>query len=342
MAISLSSVDAVALRIRRARQIDFGAYLLNPGRVERALVAAAKHGARVHVTLQRDPYLGGPGERHVNRDAARVLRAAGAKVTLLDRARVPFHLKAAVCDGTAFLDDRNWSADEREVVLADDGERDVAAVRRALRGIGAAGGAIATRKDAALQLEAQQIDAARGAPVVVEAESFGAGPVSAALRRHACHGAPTTLLVAAREAAYKPKERALLNSLRADGVVVRETSVNEKVMLAGDAAWVGSANATYAGDRAGAQIDWGLVTHDSAVVAAVRAGLQRDLMRAVPNSLRGAALRSSARSGVGSETASVGWASGRRQPERGTAACLLGASADRRFGSLGASLSRAT
>jgi hypothetical protein len=351
VAISLSSVDAVASRIRRAQRVDFGAYVLHPGDIERALTAAAEHGARVHVILQRDPYRGGAGERHLNRDAARVLRAAGATVTLLDRHRMPFHLKAAVCDGTAFLDDRNWAADEREIVLSDDTPRDVAAVRSALRGAGSVDGAIATRKDAALRLEAQQIDAARDAPVLVETEAFGAGPISAALWRHARGGAPTTLLVAAREAKYKPKERALLNALRADGVVVRETAVNEKLMLAGDAAWVGSANATFAGGRAGAQIDWGLVTHDSAVVAAVRAGLQRDLTRAVredslrdsrPDSLREQASRSGAHAGVRSGTAPAGWASGCRRAGGGIAARSRGASADRRFDSPGADLSRAT
>ena len=280
MAITLSSVDAAARRIRHSRDVDFGAYVLRPGAVERALVAAARAGARVHVALQRDPYRGGPGERHANRDAARVLRAAGARVTLLDRDRVPFHLKAAVCDGTAFLDDRNWSGDAKELVIADDRPGDVAAVRRALRGTGSRSDALATRKDAALQLEARLIERARDAPVVVETESFGAGEISAALRRHALRGAPTELIVAAREASHNPRERALLASLRRDGVVVRKTSVDEKVVLAGDAAWVGSANATYAGGGAGAQIDWGLVTRRPEVVAAVRRALQRDSLAA--------------------------------------------------------------
>ena len=54
VAISLSSVDAVASRIRRAQRVDFGAYVLHPGCIERALVAAAKRGAHVEVTLQRE------------------------------------------------------------------------------------------------------------------------------------------------------------------------------------------------------------------------------------------------------------------------------------------------
>jgi hypothetical protein len=280
VAISLSSVDAAALCIRHSRRVEFGAYVLRPGAIERALTAAAQAGAQVHVTLQRDPYGGGPGERHANRDAARLLRAAGAQVTMLARDRVPFHLKAAVCDGTAFLDDRNWSADAKEIVLADDRPGDVAAVRRALRGTGSAGGALATRKDAALRLEARLIDRACDAPVIVETESFGAGAISAALRRHVLRGAPTELIVAAREAAHNPRERALLAALRRDGVVVRETSVDEKLVLAGDAAWVGSANATFAGGPAGAQIDWGLVTRRPEVVAAVRSALQRDTLAA--------------------------------------------------------------
>jgi hypothetical protein len=274
--ISLSSVDTVAARIRSARRVEFGAYVLSPGPVERALIAAAQGGANVDVTLQRDPYRGSLGERHANRDAARRLRAAGAHVTLLDRRSVPFHIKAAICDGTAYLDDRNWTSDPRELVLADTSPRDVAAVRGALAGTGSSGDAIATRKDEALRREAQLIDESGSAPVTVESESFGASVVSAALRRHALRGAPTTLIVAQREAEHNRAERALLRSLARDGVVVRETSVNEKLALAGDAAWVGSANATYAAASAGAQIDWGLVSREPTVVAAVRAALQRD------------------------------------------------------------------
>lgn len=276
MAISISSVDAVARRIRSAQQIDFGAYVLRRGPIERALADAARHGAQVHVTLQRDPYRGGPGERNANRDAARLLRAAGATVSFLERSRAPFHLKGVVCDGTAFLDDRNWPGDGKEIVVRDDGPRDVAAVRRALHGTGGLGTSLATRKDAALQLEARLIDRAGDAPVVVETESFGAGAISAALRRHALRGAPTELVVAAREAAHNPRERALLEALRRNGVVVRETGVDEKVTLAGNAAWIGSANATYAGGSAGAQVDWGIITRDRAVVAAVRNALRRD------------------------------------------------------------------
>jgi hypothetical protein len=280
--ISLSSVDAVAARIRTARRVEFGAYVLAPGPVERALIAAAQHGAHVDVTLQRDPYRGGAGERHANRDAARRLRAAGAHVTLLDRERAPFHIKAAICDGTAYLDDRNWTSDPRELVLADDAPRDVDAVRSALAGTGSSGDTIATRKDEALRREAQLIDVSGSAPVTVESESFGASVVSAALRRHAQGGAPTTLIVAEREAKANPGERALLRSLARDGVVVYETSVNEKLALAGDAVWLGSANATYAAASAGAQIDWGLVSRDPTVVAAVRAALERDAPAAPP------------------------------------------------------------
>ncbi len=276
MTISLSSVDAVAARIRSARRVEFGAYVLAAGPVQRALIAAAQHGAQVDVTLQRDPYRGGPGERHANRDAARSLRAAGAHVTLLDRQRTPFHIKAAICDGTAYLDDRNWTSDPRELVLADDAARDVAAVRSALAGTGSSGDTIATRKDDALRREAQLIERSAYAPVTVESESFGASVVSAALRRHARGGAPTTLIVAEREAKANPRERALLRSLAHDGVTVYQTSVNEKLALAGDSAWIGSANATYAAASAGAQVDWGLVSHDPTVVAAVRAALARD------------------------------------------------------------------
>jgi len=84
-----------------------------------ALIRAAERGAHVAVTLQADPYRNPDGKRD-NREAARLLSTAGAEVTLLPSTRAPFHLKAAVCDGVAYLDDRNWTARGPEMVIADD------------------------------------------------------------------------------------------------------------------------------------------------------------------------------------------------------------------------------
>jgi len=277
VAVALSSVSTAVAAVRTAGEVRFGALVLAPGPMRAALIDAASRGAHVEVTLQRDPYRGGPGERETNRRAARALRAAGATVFLRDRGREPAHLKAAVCDGVAYLCDRNWAGDGRELVVADDDRADVALVRRALHdGTGGARTGFATRKDAALRDEARLIDGARDAPVVVETESFGAGPVGAALRRHAQGGGATMLIVAPREARSNRRERAALAALRSAGVDVREGGSNEKLALCGDAVWVGSANATFAARSEGAQTEWGLVSRAPALVAAARAALERD------------------------------------------------------------------
>lgn len=282
MGVSASSVAAVVQRIGHAREVAFGSFVLYPGKVRGALVAAAKRGAHVEVTLQRDPYHASAAERRATRESIATLRAAGATVTLLDRARAPFHLKAAVCDGVAYLNDKNWTSDGDELIVADDDPHDVAVVRAALRGDGTARGELRTAKGGALAQEAALIDAAGDAPVVVESETFGDGPIAAALLRHARRGAATTVIVAPGEARSKASERAALRALRHAGVVVRATGTNQKCALAGDAAWVGSANATYATGAASRQVDWGMRTREPTLVAAVRAALRRDLARELP------------------------------------------------------------
>jgi hypothetical protein len=275
VAIFLSSVPDVLTRIASARDVAFGTYFLPPGAARRALVDAARRGAHVAVTLQADPYRNPRGAR-LNAEAARTLRDAGASVTLLPSDKAPFHLKAAVCDGTAYLDDRNWTTRGPEMVLADDDPPDVALVRDALAGRGGADAALATRKDAALRREAELVDAAGAAPVIVETEHVSTTPLTEALRRHARSGAPTTLIVA--PAAHRSRtEASALAKLAADGVAIRAGGHNEKLTLAGDAAWIGSGNATGAAGRSARQLEWGLVTRDPPLVAAVRDALARDL-----------------------------------------------------------------
>jgi hypothetical protein len=58
--------------------------------------------------------------------------------------------------------------------------------------------------------------------------------------------------------------------------VVREGGANEKLALAGDAAWIGSGNATAAFGRGAGQLEWGIITREAAVVGAVRTALERD------------------------------------------------------------------
>jgi hypothetical protein len=272
--VSLSSVPDVLARIGSAHDVAFGSYFLGRGPVRDALAGAARRGAHVAVTLQADPYRNEYGTR-ANTDTARALRQAGASVSLLARDVAPFHLKAAVCDGVAYLDDRNFTQRGPEIVVADDDPRDVALVRDALAGRGGSDATLATRKDEALRREAALIDGARGEPVTVETERVGGSPITAALRRHARSGAPTTLVVG-RAKHLSARERSTLARLAADGVAIRRTGTNEKLALAGDTAWIGSGNATGAFGPGAGQLEWGTVTRNPALVGAVRAALERD------------------------------------------------------------------
>ena len=274
MGLSLSSVPAVVERIGSAREIAFGTYFLPHGPVRDALTGAARHGAHVAVTLQADPYRN-PFGRRANAEAARALRSAGAEVTLLPSDRVPFHLKAAVCDGVAYLDDRNWTRRGPEIVVADDAPRDVAQVRAALQGRGGTDRTLSTRKDDALRREVALVDGASGRPVVVETEHVSTSPLTRSLERHALTGAAATLVVG-RTSRHSPTEASALERLRRAGVIVREGGPNEKLALAGDAAWIGSGNATGASGRGAGQVEWGLQTRNAAIVGAVRSALARD------------------------------------------------------------------
>jgi|SRR5579884_59048 len=285
MGLMLSSVGAMLARMRTARDVELGTYFLRPGRVTEALLEAAKRGAHVRVAAQHDPYGGDAADARpqANDAIARELRAAGAEVTLFERDATPFHLKAAVCDGEAFLDDRNWTGSGKDLVLADDDRRDVQLVGEALRGTAGADAALALRKDEALRREAALIEGAPHDPVLVETETIGRGPLSHALREHAAAGAATTLIVAPAPA-RKRSEAETIRELRAHGVRVLTGGSDEKMALAGDAAWIGSANGTstyYTGKDgrprpAGDQIEWGLVTREPRLVDAVRAALARD------------------------------------------------------------------
>ncbi len=199
--------------------------------------------------------------------------------------RAPFHLKAAVCDGVAYLDDRNWTARGPEMVIADDDPLDVSVVRSAVRDARAGDdAALATRKDEALRREVELVEQAGDAPVIVETERVRNSPLTEALRRHARAGAPATIVVG-RTRHHSRGERSALRSLARDGVVVREGGTNEKLALAGDTAWIGSGNATGAWGRGARQIEWGLVTRDTALVNAVRTALDRDAAASRPSAV---------------------------------------------------------
>lgn len=279
MSITLSSINELSAAIRRASHVEFGSFVLGGGPVRDALAAAAERGADVDVVLARRPYATGAGGAHENAGSAEVLRDAGAHVTLMQGRATWYHLKGAVCDGVAYLDDRNFTRAE-QTLIADDDPDDVALVSAAIHGTGTLNPTLATEKADALRREAELIRGAVGKPVIVETETFGPGIVSTALRLHAQSGAPTTLIVSP-EVAGRPQTSAMLRGMRRDGVEVHTTGSNEKCALVGDTVWVGSANASYAFGDAGKQIDWGIVTREPHVVDAVRAALARDLGGAV-------------------------------------------------------------
>ncbi len=304
VSIALSSGPAFCAAVKIARTVDFTAYILQPGAAREALIAAAHSGAAVRVRLERDPLDDATGSLHrANADSIRVLLSAGVDAAMRGAGEPAVHIKAAVVDGVAWLDDRNWTGG-RETIVRDDDPDDSATLERALRGGDAANGGhatngadrnptafgnLATTKATAQALEAALIAEAGRESLAVESESFGNGAIYAALLERAGSNVPTRLLVAGREAtAFGPEgdlERRRLDRLASLGVEVRVgTSGNrelaEKLAVAGGQAWIGSANATYAGGAMGRQQDWGLTTSDPATVDGLRAAFEANWLEA--------------------------------------------------------------
>lgn len=252
-------------RIADASRVALSAYTLDPrGEMVRALDAAAARGAHVSVTLEG--FAGRADARELRRVAlanARDLRAHGAHVRLGVGRDEEVHLKAAVVDGTAYLDDRNWAA-RGETIVATTQPDEVAAIRDAIDGRPRDAGDLATDKRSALAREAEAIRRG-GDHVDLETESFGPGIVAAALRERAAAGAHVRVLVNDRIASERRAngERALLRELERAGVEIRMSPASEKLCVAGDRGWVGSANATFAGEP---MTDWGLTVDDPSLL----------------------------------------------------------------------------
>jgi len=266
-----------------AQRVDLSAYTLPPGTVRTALAAAARQGARVRVRLEGRPFHDPHGSlRSANLAAVTALRAVGADAALTGDGGAALHLKAAVVDGVAWLDDRNWVSGPHATLLRDDDPADVAVVRAALAGRPARDGHLATTKADAQTLELEAIRSAGGS-LAVATESFGAGAISHALLERARAGRPTRLLVAGREAgsAAGRRERSVLAHLAAAGVEVRvgiraRGDVAEKLAVGDGVGWIGSANATYAGGPFGAERDWGLLCREPVAVDGLRAAFEGD------------------------------------------------------------------
>jgi hypothetical protein len=288
--IALDTAAGFIGTLGNARRIALTAYTLHEGPVLAALTAAAHGGAQVSVRVERDPLDDAQGTLHAaNAAALAELRAAGASAEATAPGEPVLHLKAAVVDGVAWLDDRNWAAGGAERILRDTDADDVAAIASAVGGGQGADGHLATTKSGAQRLEADVIRSAGAAPLVVESESFGNGTIYNALLHRAEAHEPTRLIVAGREVAEPNNhtERVHLAHLAALGVDVRvgdpqRGDLDEKLAVAGGDGWVGSANATYARGEAGAQRDWGMATRRSAIVDGLRVAFERNWSAARP------------------------------------------------------------
>jgi len=267
--------------IGRARRVELSSWQLqrsNP--VVAALEAAGDRGCDVRVTLERAPWLPDPRRRdalqQANADTVAALERHHVDAQLSDEHSAPLHLKAALVDGRAYLAQRNWAKDETFVTTPD--VADAAAIESAIERKPYDTADLALRKDHALALEAALIrEAAPGAAIECETESFGVSCVSDALLERARRGEKNMRLIlnggALAERAAPRAANATLAALRAAGVEVERSRADGKFCVAGAGVWLGSANAT-AGQ--GWTLDWGMRTNDPAVAGALRARFERD------------------------------------------------------------------
>ncbi len=271
--VTLSSQGLLLRALGRAKEVTLVAYLLPHGAVFEALAEAARRGAHVVVRLEGKPYYDARGGVHrLNESAVAELARAGADARLVDEsgAGPSFHAKAAVVDAALYLDDVNFSRGASGTILRDSSRADAQALRDAIAGrSGQPSTRFALRKADALALEAALLSKARArSDVIVESESIGAGSaIYSKLERLGRAGREPRLLVSRQ--ALSDKERPALRHLAENGVSVRICTSNEKFALAGDRAWVGSANATspyYDAD----QLDWGVRTRGTAIVNELR------------------------------------------------------------------------
>lgn len=254
--LALTSTAEALGRLSRARSVSVEAYTLG-GPALRALESAAESGAHVTVRLEGHPYSDARSSlAKLNARIAAQLCRAGADARLAD----PIHGKTMSIDGTLYLDEKNWRAGD--LVLRVDESADAAS--------------IPMRKSAALAQEAHLLTGAQSSDdTIVESESFGSGnDVYAALQRLGRAGAAPRLLVCERDLEENSRERAVLEHLVRDGVRVRVSEDSEKLAVAGDRAWLGSANATYSEGKWDMP-DWGVCTDDLTIACAVRARLER-------------------------------------------------------------------
>lgn len=287
--MTLSSTAELLSTLDRARDVSLIAYTLPPGRVLDGLTAAAKAGAHVRVRLEGYIYKDDGDASAANTAAIARLRAAGADAALVHAgAHAPggmLHCKAALVDGTLFLDDRNWPDDGADTIIRDDFASDVQIVDDAVTGReDRPTPFFAVAKREALASEARLLNEAhQDNDVIVESESFGANNrVYTALDKLGREGAHVRLLVSARDMHGNANEQGALKKLSRDGVSVRVVDADEKLAVVNGArGWLGSANATVAFDHPD-QLDWGARTDAPSILAHLRATFDARWQNAAP------------------------------------------------------------
>jgi hypothetical protein len=265
--IELSSTAQLLAALSTAHDVDVQAYTLE-GPVFYAIEDAAKRGAHVSVHLEATPFADPTGAfAKRNQQLVDALHAAGADANL----EHPLHAKAIDLDGTLFLDDENW--DKGGLVLRDSDPAEIKS--------------IPMLKSRALLQEGKMLrDARSGDGVIVESESFGrSNSVYYALKALAKAGLAPRLIVSDRDLRRNAKERAVLQELANDGVSVRVAASSDKLAISGNNAWIGSANATTAWDK-GEMPDWGVVSSDPTIVAAIRERIEQTWDAARPLKLQ--------------------------------------------------------
>jgi len=262
MPLELASHTDFLSALADARNVSLAAFCLGAP-MRDALIAAAAHGGTVNVVLDGAFPFDPTGARAAaNARMAENLRAHGvkARITGVDEAT---HTKAAVTDGVAWLDDRNFPSSGPDTLVRDDEAADVAVVCDRIAGGQSTSERIAFTKGAALALEARVLMQSPAGELDVATENFGYGAVYGILKRRAEGGDHIRLLADEREAARGQDHQALAH-LQAAGVDVRLRHDDDKVALAGGQAWIGSANPTFPLPE---QSDWGLITQAAPAVA---------------------------------------------------------------------------
>jgi hypothetical protein len=275
--MTLSSTNELLAKIDGARDVSLMAYTLPAGRVLDGLTAAAKAGAHVRVRLEGYIYKDDGSVGTANAAAIAKLRAAGADAQLVHARKnardATLHCKAALVDGTLFLDDRNWPDDGGDTIVRDNFPRDAQIVADAVDGKqDRPTPFFSVAKRSSLASESRLLcEAHAGEDVIVESESFGANNrVYKAIDDAARAGAHVRLLVSSRDLQSNANERGALEKLAADGVGVRVCDADEKLaVVEATRGWVGSANATVAFDHPD-QLDWGARTDALPIVSHLR------------------------------------------------------------------------